>query len=67
MKTYILLLALLPGCGGGVIGRHFDMRNKEIEYRHQERMRELDLQERRLRQEQQQQGTSPAIVREAPF
>jgi len=64
MKAYILLLALLPGCGGGIISRHYDMRDKEIEYRHQERMRELDIQERKLKQNQ---PTQTQIVREAPF
>lgn len=53
------------------IGRHDDRRRQEIQYRHQERMRELDIQEKRLKLLQQQQlpstNTDGGIVRDAPY
>lgn len=61
----LLLLPNTTGCGfiiaQNAISRHYDMRDKEVEYRHQERMRELQLQEQRQRQQPGQ------IVREVPF
>jgi len=64
---FALLLPNMTGCGliiaHNAIERHYDVRDREVEYRHQERMRELQLQEQRLRL-QQQQGQ---IVRDNPF
>ncbi len=76
MKAYTLILMalLLPnstGCAALIaadaIGRHDDRRRQEIEYRHQERMRELDIQERRLKQNLPPTTTDGGIVRESPF
>lgn len=76
MRSMILLLAALlslnsTGCGWLVVGRaldrHYDARDREIEYRHQERMKELQLQEKALQQQKPAPATTGAIVRENPF
>ncbi len=64
MKVVLVLMLCISntGCGwliaGQAIDRHYSVREREVEYRHQERMRELDIQERQLR--------SP-LVRDNPF
>lgn len=73
MKAYILALmvVVLPnstGCAAiianNALENHHERKSREIEYRHQERMKELELQEKRLKQNQ---PTSPQIVRDTPF
>lgn len=68
----LLLLSNTTGCAAIIaadaIGRHDDRRRQEIQYRHQERMRELDIQEKRLKLEYQQpQQADGGIVRETPY
>lgn len=72
--TFILFAFLLSnttGCAAIIaadaIGRHDDRRRQEIQYRHQERMRELDLQEKRLKLEYQRPQSDGGIVRDSPF
>jgi len=66
MRLVLVMLCLSTcntGCGwmiaGTAINRHYSVREREVEYHHQERMRELDIQERQLQ-------ASP-IVRDNPF
>lgn len=73
--VFVSILLLVPhvsGCAAIIaadaIGRHDDRRRQEIQYRHQEKMRELDIQEKRLKLEyQQSQQGDAGIVRESPF
>jgi len=71
LLTIILILPNTTGCAALIaadaIGRHDDRRRTEIQYRHQERMRELDLQEKRLKLEYQQRQGDGGIVRDNPF
>jgi hypothetical protein len=72
MRTQLLILTFLvlpnsTGCGliiaHNAIQRHYDVRDREVEYRHQERMKELELQKQQIQQQQ----PPPPIVREVPF
>jgi hypothetical protein len=76
MKAYTLILVvlLLPnstGCAAfiaaGALQNHHNRKWQEMEYRHQEKMRELDIQERRFKQNPPPQTTDGGIVRETPF
>lgn len=69
MRLMIVLLCLSNmGCGwliaGTAVNRHYNVREREVEYRHQERMRELDIQERQL---QRSNMKSTPIIRDNPF
>jgi len=71
MKAIILLIALsttgcVPVIAGMALRDHGDRKWQEMEYRHKEKMRELDIQERTLKQNAPQQSNG-AIVRDNPY
>jgi hypothetical protein len=64
----LIILPNTTGCGliiaHNAIQRHYDVRDREVEYRHQERMRELQIREQEL---QRAKGVPAPIVRDNPF
>lgn len=73
--AYLALIVLVmpngTGCAAviaaGALQNHHNRKWQEMEYRHQEKMRELDIQERRLKQNPAPPPTDGGIVREMPF
>lgn len=72
LGTLLMCALVLPNSGcaaviaASAIRNHQDRKWQEMEYRHKERMRELDLQERQLKQNLPPQPSS-AIVRDNPY
>lgn len=75
-KVLMLLLVVFntTGCAGFIVasalGRNADRKEWQEKHRHQEKMRELDLQEKWMKMQQPQAPTyttDAGIVRETPF
>jgi hypothetical protein len=71
LLCFALLVPNMTGCGllilHSALERNADNKETHEQHRHQERMRELQLQERLMDKQYPQGGTDAGIVREAPF
>lgn len=66
MKAIVLAIVVILSNTGCLMQRHFDIKDREVEYRHQERMRELQIREQELQRAKPVPSTSP-IIHNNPF